>query len=104
MNINSAAIPVLQCLFFCTGEEAHQRHLSQPNVPSIAPHQPQRPPYILPTCPILPFSNIANSRRGDVGLFLNLCLHHTVSETRQSVKNTEAKLYCAFFYLAFNQL
>lgn len=94
-------LQLCQCFsvyFSVAGEEAHQRHFSQPNVPSSAPHQPQRPPYILPTCPIVPFSNIAHNRRGDVGLFLNPSLHQTFSETRQSVQNIEVKLYCGFFF------
>lgn len=42
---------------FCcsvTGEEAHQRLLPQPYVPSASPHQHRGPADILPAHPILP--------------------------------------------------
>lgn len=95
-DIKSASVSVWG-VFYCSvaGEEAHQGLLSQPHVPCIAPHQPQGPPYILPTCPILPFPNVAHHHGGYVGLFLTLS---TFSNTRQSVQNTEAKLYCVFIF------
>lgn len=53
---------------FLPGEEAHQRLLPQPHVPSGAPLKPRGPPGIEPPGPLVPRSSIGRHRRGCVGL------------------------------------
>lgn len=52
-----------------TGEEAHQRLLPQPHVPSGAPRQPRGGAHILRPRPVLPRPHVSR-HRGRLGLFL----------------------------------